>query len=67
MEAEYWFFRTTFAPPAIGDDEEAVFQFLGIDYHCDILLNGKLVISHEGMFSPIEVPLAPLQEENNWW
>ena len=37
MEGEYWCFRTTFTPPAVGDDEEAVFQFLGVDYHCDIL------------------------------
>ncbi len=64
MEADYWFYRTTFTTPAVGADEEAVFQFLGVDYHCDILLNGQLVLTHEGMFSPIEVPLAPSPEEN---
>lgn len=64
MESDYWFYRTTFAPPVVGDDEEAVYQLLGVDYHCDILLNGRPVLSHEGMFSPIEVPLASLREEN---
>ncbi len=64
MEEEYWFFRTRFARPAVGEDEEAVYQLLGVDYHCDILLNGKLLLSHEGMFSPIEVPLEGLREDN---
>ena len=64
MEQDYWFFRTTFVPPAVGEDEEAVFQFLGIDYHCAILLNGRHVVDHEGMFSPVEVPLSQLQEQN---
>lgn len=64
MEQEYWLYRTTFTTPHLGEDEEAVYQFLGIDYHCLILLNGRQVLEHEGMFSTIEVPLASLQDEN---
>ncbi len=63
MAAESWVYRTTFDRPATGADEEAVYRFLGTDYRCDLYLNGRYVGSHEGMFSPVEVPLddAPTQ------
>jgi beta-mannosidase len=63
MAGESWIYRTTFPRPATGPDEEAVYRFLGIDYACDLYLNGRHVGSHEGMFSPVEVPLddAPAQ------
>lgn len=58
MEAEYWLFRTTVTPPAVRADEEAVYLFQGIDYRCRIYLNGQHVLDHEGMFSPIAIPLT---------
>jgi len=64
MEDAYWLYRTTFTRPQCNADEEAVYQFLGVDYHCQIWLNGRQVIDHEGMFSTIEVPLTQLGEQN---
>lgn len=58
MEQPYWVYRTEFSAPALLPDQDAVFLLNGVDYRCQIVLNGKLVLTHEGMFSPISVPLA---------
>ncbi len=41
-------------------NERVFFVSEGIDYRCDILLNGKCICSHQGMFSRIEVELCEL-------
>lgn len=37
--------------------EQAVFVSLGIDYSYEIYLEGQLLLSHEGMFTPVEIAL----------
>lgn len=59
MEAEYWLYRTTVAVPAFETDREAVYRFTGIDYACQIYVDGEVFTTHEGMFSPVEIPLTP--------
>lgn len=57
MEEMYWVYRTEFVTPYVDVDEEVIIQFLGIDYQCRIYLNGRFVCAHEGMFTPVEIPL----------
>ena len=58
MRDRYWLFRTCFTCPQAGPDEEAVYRFQGIDYHCLIYLDRRFVLEHEGMFSAVEAPLG---------
>ena len=30
----------------------------GVDYHCEVLLNGRVLLEQEGMFTPIEIDLT---------
>ena len=64
MQDVWWVFRTTFTAPPAGGDEEAVYCFKGIDYRCHVLLNGRPLCVHEGMFSPVTVPLENPGEES---
>ena len=57
MQDVWWVFRTTPTAPPAGQDEEVVYLFKGIDYRCHLFLNGRLLFVHEGMFSPVTVPL----------
>ncbi|PYI56538.1 glycoside hydrolase family 2 protein [Paenibacillus flagellatus] len=57
MNDRYWLYRARFDSPRAGEDREAVFVLKGVDYRCTVYLDGKRVLDHEGMFSPIEVPL----------
>ncbi len=43
-----------------AEGEGVWFVSEGIDYKCDILLNGRHILSHEGMYSRIEVELCGL-------
>lgn len=46
--------------------ESVWFHADGIDYRCEISLNGKLLMKHEGSFSRVEVELTPhLSESDN--
>ena len=46
---------------ALGDGERAYFVSEGIDYLFDVLIDGETVLSHEGMFTRIEIPLGDCQ------
>ena len=57
-----WEYRT-FLQYERKENEQAFFVAEGIDYQFDILLNGVLKCSHEGMFTRVEVPLAHGERE----
>lgn len=52
-----WEYRTRLAYRC-NEDEKAVFVSEGIDYLFEILLNGEIVLAHEGMFTKVEVDLT---------
>ena len=58
MRRKHWAFQTAFTVPPIYVDEETVYVFSGIDYRYDIYRNGTKVLSREGMFSPVEIPVS---------
>lgn len=57
LEADSWRYRTELAYEA-ADGEEIYFVSGGIDYQFDILLNGSLIFSQEGMFTPVELKIT---------
>lgn len=57
MRERCWVFRTSFRDVDVREDEEALYQFLGIDYDYEIYLDGNWLLRREGMFSPVEIPI----------
>lgn len=49
-EYEWWYFKY-FDIPEDMEDKRLWLQFDGVDFGCDVYLNGRLLGSHEGMFS----------------
>jgi len=45
-------FRRRFRVPAEWAGREAALRFEGVDYSCEVFLNGRRVAAHEGFFSP---------------
>lgn len=58
MEDMYWIYQTRldFAPPAA--EQRLFFVCGGVDYACEVHLNGQAIYSHEGMFTPFELDLT---------
>ena len=56
-EGYTWEYRTYLNYTA-KPGECAWFVCEGVDYIFDILIDGNVVLSHEGMFSPVETPLS---------
>lgn len=57
-----WEYRAAL-PSACEAGEQAFFVAEGIDYRFDLLVNGVLRKSHEGMFTRVEIPLQPGDSE----
>ncbi len=47
------------------DNETVWFHSDGIDYLCEIIINGKSVLNHEGSFSKIDVEITPYLNKTN--
>ena len=58
LEDFHWLYRTRVpdAPRAPGD--QLVFCCGGVDYACEVLLDGRHVLHHEGLFTPFEVDVT---------
>lgn len=65
MEDAYWSYRTSFKKPGLADGQQLLFISKGIDYEFDIFLNGKKIFYQEGMFTPVELNLTNLLQEEN--
>ena len=65
FEDQWHTYRTRFDAPALKAGEALWFTALGVDYACDVIFNGALLCTHEGMFSPIRVDLTPLLRPQN--
>lgn len=57
MEDCYWLYRTRLPEFRLEDGQQAFFVCGGIDYIYEIYLNKKLLLAHEGMFTPFELEL----------
>ena len=56
------YYRTVFAADP-KEDERVILSFGGVDYLCAVFVNGHLVATHEGFFSPFEVDATPYIKE----
>ena len=57
-ENHRWVYETTVS---IGDiNKKHVLEFKGLDYFCDIEINGQKIMTHEGMFSRVFIDLDGL-------
>lgn len=59
MEKEWWY-RHQFGVPEAWKDKVVRLSFEGVDYSCDVWLNGKHLGYHEGMFSPFEFDVSSI-------
>ena len=55
LEDSTWFYRAEFEVPK---KENVFFVSGGIDYIYDIILNGEVILSHEGMFTPVDLDIS---------
>jgi beta-mannosidase len=58
LEDFHWLYRTRVPEVPLAKGEHLFFMCGGVDYACEVLLGGRVVLRHEGMFSSFEVPLA---------
>ena len=65
MAEKAWAYRASFEAPQPKADEESVLLFRGVDYLCEVRLNGREVCRHEGMFSHFTVPLTDARPGRN--
>ena len=59
MEKEWWY-RCLFGLPDTFKDKVVHLVFEGVDYSCDVWLNGKHLGRHQGMFSPFEFDVSSI-------
>ena len=58
MESAWWVYRTVLVQPRLQPGERLVLACGGVDYRCEVRLDGAVVHAHEGMFSPFNVDLS---------
>jgi beta-mannosidase len=58
MEDVYWTYTAKFPTVDLKPSERLVFHCGGVDYACDVLLNGALLHRQEGMLTPIDLDLT---------
>jgi len=63
--APVWFKRK-FSVPEKWKERQIWLRFRGVDYYCDVWLNGHYLGQHEGYFQPFEFNITPwIQAEEN--
>ncbi len=64
MDYEWWYFRN-FDIPKEMEGQQIHLYFEGVDYACDVYVNGELLGSHEGMFSHFSFNITDLVKLSN--
>lgn len=66
QEQEYWYMCKFNIPEDMhGKDINILFE--GVDYSCEVWLNGTKLGGHEGMFSSFEFDITKLANYEEWW
>lgn len=63
VENRWWMYKTEF--PAPVNPRRVDLLCMGLDYECDIYLNGKKIGSHAGMYAPKVIEITSLLREKN--
>ncbi len=65
IEDAVWFYHTSFDVKK-SPEERVFFVTKGIDYEYDVLLNDSVLCHHEGLYTPLEIDITDLvQEQEN--
>ncbi|MFG0254948.1 MAG: sugar-binding domain-containing protein [Rhodopirellula sp. JB053] len=64
MDYEWWYFKT-FKTPSEMKGKQIRLMFEGIDYECDVWLNGESLGSHEGAYSRFDFDVTDLVNYNS--
>jgi len=64
IEPYYWCYKTN-VNCIVNEDERVFFVTKGIEYEYDIILNKKILLHHEGMFSPVEIDITDELKSGN--
>ena len=62
MEDVSWIYATRLTKPTLQPDERLVLVCGGVDYACSVRVDGCVVHTQEGMFSPFEIDLTDAAE-----
>jgi beta-mannosidase len=65
MEDVHWYYQTVFHKPEIPEGERLYFMAKGIDYAFEVLMNGEVIYSQEGMFTPVCLDLTDALRDLN--
>ncbi len=65
LEDQDFMYRAHFRAPSRASSESLWLVSKGIDYQCEVYLNGRLLAVHEGSISPVEVCLEPALAEGD--
>lgn len=63
-ESWYWVYKTDVEYTA-NEGERVFFVTKGIEYEYDVILNGKVICHHEGMFSAVEIDITDELKNGN--
>lgn len=55
LEDSTWIYATRVPAPTVARDERLLFVCGGVDYRCEVRIDGRAVHAQEGMFTPFEV------------
>jgi len=58
LEDFYWTYEARLEFLDLAEDERLFFVCGGVDYHSEVVLNGKVLLEQEGMYAPLEVELT---------
>ncbi|QCT03852.1 glycoside hydrolase [Paenibacillus algicola] len=65
QEYEWWYIRSFNVSPEMKG-KKIHLEFEGVDYSCTVWLNGQLLGSHEGMFSPFSFEVSEFLNFDHW-
>ena len=60
MEDMYYTYQTSFDKPTLAENQRLFINTNGIDYKYQILVNGKKVVAHEGIFKRFQIDITDL-------
>jgi hypothetical protein len=46
-------------PASMWEQQAIVLHFAAVDYKCQVYINGRMVVTHEGYFAPFEADITP--------
>lgn len=66
VQDKEWWYTHRFSIDKANEDKLIRLVFDGVDYRCDVWLNGHFLGSHEGMFSAFEYDVSKLISYEDW-